>query len=120
MLQFRSMKTYKLLTINLDCLPDINSVRDLERYGYRDYGRFAVLRDGRFWVETLHSSYPAETETGWFWAVDQDGCLLVSGRGAVMDGESLFTKKKYILARLVEELVNKRIISRPTAIKTNY
>jgi hypothetical protein len=30
----------------------------LDRYGYRNYGRFAVLRDGDFWMQTLHSSYP--------------------------------------------------------------
>jgi len=114
------METKEKLVIHLDCLPDISTIRDLERYGFRDYGRFAVLRDGQFWIQTLRSNYPADMETGWFWAVDQLNRLLVSARGAVMDGEYLFTKKKYILARLVEELVNKRILPRPKAIKTEY
>jgi len=114
------MNENKRLTIQLDSLPDISSVRDLERYQFRDYGRFAVLQDGRFWVESLHSSYPANMETGWFWAVDRSERLLVSPRGAVMDGESLFTRKKHILARLVEELVRKRILARPRAIITDW
>lgn len=114
------MKAKEKLVIHLDCLPDISSVRDLERYGYRNYGRFAVLRDGQFWVQTLRSTYPAEMETGWFWAIDNDDRLVVSARGAVMDGESLFTRKKHILAQLVQELVNKRILSRPRAISTDW
>lgn len=117
---FDRMNENKRLIIHLDSLPDINSVRDLERYNYRDYGRFAVLRDGKFWVQTLHSSYPADTETGWFWAVDRSERLLVSARGAVMDGESLFTRKKYVLACLIEELVKKRILARPRAISTDW
>ena len=74
----------------------------------------------KFWVQTLHSSYPADTETGWFWAVDRSERLLVSARGAVMDGESLFTRKKYVLACLIEELVKKRILARPRAISTDW
>lgn len=114
------MKTNERLVIHLDCLPDISSVRDLERYGYRDYGRFAVLRDGRFWLQSLHSNYPAEMENGWFWAIDHKDRLVVSGRSAVMDGERLFTREKHILAQLVQELVNKRILARPRTIATDW
>lgn len=112
-----AMKDTLPLVVRLDRLPDISTVRDLDRYGYRNYGRFAVLRDGDFWVQTLHSSYPAEMETGWFWAVDAEDRLIVSARGAISDGESLFGRNKPILARLIEELVKQRIIRRPQAIK---
>ena len=37
-----------------------------------------------------------------------------------MDGESLFTRKKYVLACLIEELVKKRILARPRAISTDW
>jgi len=111
------MKQNTSLVIHLDRLPDISSVRDLERYSYKGYGRFALLRDGGFWMQSLHSSYPAEMSAGWFWAIDDEDRLLVSARGAVTDGESLFERNKPVLARLVEELVSQRIIRRPTSIQ---
>jgi len=111
------MKNDKQLTVHLDRLPDISNERDLDRYSFRTYGRFAILRDGVFWMGTLHSSLPAETDTGWYWAISDDDRLLVSARGAVMDGESLFGKNKPVLARLIEELVKLRIIPRPESIK---
>lgn len=111
------MKETTPLVIRLECLPDISSVRDLERYGFKGYGRFAVLRDGGFWIQDLHSSYPAEMEAGWYWAIDDSDRLLVSARCAISDGESLFKRNKPILARLVEELVNRRLIRRPRAIQ---
>ena len=95
---FDHMNENKRLIIHLDSLPDINSVRDLERYNYRDYGRFAVLRDGKFWVQTLHSSYPADTETGWFWAVDRSERLLVSARGRLWTVKACLLENTFCLS----------------------
>lgn len=104
------------MTITLTRLPDINTDLQLKETAYRDYGRFAVLRDMGFWFGDLHSSHPATTKTGWYWAVDKAGDLYVSPRGAVIDGEKLFTERKDILAWLIEELVRKRVIRKPVRL----
>jgi hypothetical protein len=105
------------MTIRVTRLPDINSDRDLERHGYASYGRFALLRGGGLWFGDFHSSHPASTATGWYWAVDRNGDLLVSARGAVLDVEMLVRERKDILAWLVSELVRRRIIKKPTSLE---
>lgn len=105
------------LTIRLWRLPDIHSLEAVLEHGLERYGRFALLRDGGFWFADAVSSHPAITVVGWYWALDTDGILLVSARGAALDGESLFTSKKDVLARLVEELVGRRYITKPSAIR---
>lgn len=104
------------MKITLTRLPDINSDRQLQATSYWAYGRFAILPDGSFWFGDLHSSHPTVTNVGWYWAVDRQGDLAVSARGAGVDGEALFGKYKPVLARLVEELVKRRIIRKPDSI----
>ncbi len=103
-----------MLTIRLTRLFDINSDRELSGSGYRDYGRFALTRTG-FWFAGLRSSHPGDCQVGWYWAVSGEETP-VSAHGAKMDGESLFAERKPVLARLVEELVNRRIIGKPEGI----
>jgi len=102
--------------IKLRRLPDINSDRQLQATPYWAYGRMAVLYNGSFWFGDLNSSHPAVTNTGWYWAVDRHGDLAVSARGAGVDGEALLGKYKSALARLIEELVKRRIIRKPESI----
>lgn len=104
------------LKIRLSRLPDINTDRQLQDTPYWAYGRFAVLLDGSFGFGNLHSSHPTVTKTGWYWAVDRHGDLTVSARGAGVDGKALFDMFKPVLARLVEELVKRRIIRKPESI----
>jgi len=105
------------LTIKLDRLPDIHSLQAAGEHGYDRYGRFAVLRGGGFWFADTVSSHPTDTATGWYWAIDAAGRLLVSARGAGVDGEALFTTRKPVLALLVEALVDRRYIRAPTGIR---
>ena len=104
------------MMIRITRLPDINSAQALEKYRYASFGRFALLRGG-LWFGGLHSSHPPSTATGWYWAVDRNGDLLVSARGAVLDVEILVRERKDILARLVDELVRRRIIKKPTSLE---
>jgi hypothetical protein len=104
------------MIIRLTRLPDINTDRQLQQTPYWAYGRFAILLDGAFWFGDLHSSHPAVTRTGWYYAMDRAGTLLVSARGAGVDGEALFGKYKPVLARLVKELVKRRVIKKPESI----
>lgn len=104
------------MIIRLTRLPDFNTDRQLHATPYWAYGRFAVLLDGSFWFGDLHSSHPTVTKVGWYWAVDRHGDLTVSARGAGVDGEALFAQQKPVLARLVEELVKRRIIRKPESI----
>lgn len=104
------------MIVKLTRLPDINTDRQLQQTPYWALGRFAILLDGSFWYGDLHSSHPSVTKTGWYWAVDRHGDLTVSARGAGVDGEALFGKYKPVLARLVEELVKRRIIKKPESI----
>lgn len=104
------------MTIKIARLPDINSAQALEKYGYASYGRFALLRGG-LWFGDLHSSHPASTITGWYWAVDRYGDLLVSARGAALDVETLVREQKDILAWLVSELVRRRIVLKPMSLE---
>lgn len=85
-------------------LPHINSFADLARYGYRAYGRFAILQDGTLWVGDLHSSHPRDTKVGWYWAVSGEGKFLISARGAEVDNELLRSPKSLILPQLILEL----------------
>ncbi len=106
------------MRILLTRLPDINTDRDLAKYGYRAYGRFALLRGGAgFWFGDLHSSHPATTVFGFYWAIDPNGDLVVSARGAGIDGEVLIRERRDILALLVAELVKRKIIGRPTSLQ---
>jgi hypothetical protein len=104
------------LNIRLTRLPDINTDRQLQATTYWAYGRFAVLLDGSFWFGDLHLSHPAVTKTGWYWATTRAEELLVSARGAGIEGEMLVRDRKDVLARLVEELVKRRVIKKPEAI----
>lgn len=104
------------MIIKLIRLPDINSDRQLQATPYWAYGRFAILLDGSFWFGDLHTSHPTVTSIGWYWAVNGQGNLAVSARGAGVDGEALFGKYKLVLARLIEELVKRRIIRKPESI----
>lgn len=104
------------MIIKLRRLPDINSDRQLQATPYWAYGRFAILLDGSFHFGDLHSSHPSVTKTGWYWAVDKQGDLAVSARGAGVDGVLLFAEQKPVLARLIEELVKRRIIRKPESI----
>ncbi len=97
-------------------LPDINADRDLAKYGYRSYGRFALLRDGGLWFGDLHSSHPATTVSGFYWAIDPNGDLAVSARGAGIDVELLVRKRRDILAWLIGELVRRRYIKKPVSL----
>ncbi len=106
------------MRIYLTRLPDINTDRDLAKHGYRDYGRFALLRGAAgLWFGSLHSSHPVTTQTGWYWAIDGYGDLAVSARGAGMDGEMLVREHRDILGWLIAELVHRRIISKPKALE---
>jgi len=104
------------LRVALARLPDIDSGSGLARHGLTAYGRFAILRDGSFWFAGLASSHPRDCAVGWYWAVTQEGGLLVSARGAAAEGRSLFGERRPVLALLVEELVARRTIPRPDAI----
>ena len=86
------------MRIRIARLPDINSVQALEKYGYTSYGRFAILRGGGLWFGDFHSSHPASTATGWYWAVDRNGDLLVSARGAALDVEMLVKERRDVIA----------------------
>lgn len=105
------------MTIRLMRLPDINTDRDLERYQYTDYGRIALLRGGELWFGELHSSHPATTVTGWYWAISTNGDLIVSARGAGVDGEMLMKDRRDILAWLVRELVKRRVLRKPKRLE---
>jgi hypothetical protein len=105
------------MKITLTRLPDINTERDIGRYGYKSYGRFALLRRNGLWYGDLHSSHPSTTQTGWYWAVTAEGELIVSPRGAGIDGEMLVNERKDILAMLVQELVRRKIIGRPSRLQ---
>jgi hypothetical protein len=105
------------LTIRLTRLPDINADRDLERYGYYAYGRFALLRNGSLWFGELRSSHPSNTAVGFYWALESRGVLLVSARGAGIDGEMLISDRRDILAWLAGELVRRRVIRKPGSLR---
>jgi len=102
------------MKIRLTRLPDINTDRQLQVTPYWAYGRFALLRGGgALWFGDLHSSHPATTVSGFYWAVDRGGDLYVSARGAATDGEMLIRDRRDVLAWLVEELVRRRYIRKP-------
>jgi len=103
------------LIVRLVRLPDINSDRQLKTTSYWAYGRFALTKSG-FWFSELRSFHPSDCQVGWYWAVNRQGDMAVSARGAGVDGEALFGKYKLLLARLVEELVKRRIIRKPESI----
>lgn len=106
------------MTIYLKRLPDISNDCQLQATPYAAYGRFALLRGGAgLWWGDLYSSHPATTQTGWYWAVDQNGDLVVSARGAGIDGEMLMRERRDILAWLVAELVRRKIIVKPTSLQ---
>jgi hypothetical protein len=104
------------MNIHLTRLPDINSDRQLQATPYWAYGRFAILTDQSLWFGDLYSSHPSVTRIGWYWAIDRNGALSVSARGAGIDGEMLVRDRKDILAWLVAELVRRRIIRKPNRL----
>jgi len=104
------------MTIHLMRLPDINNDHQLQATPYWAYGRFAESVDGSLWFGDLYSSHPSVTRTGWYWAIDREGNLYVSARGAGIDGETLMRDRKDILAWLVGELVTRRAIQKPKSL----
>lgn len=104
------------MKIYLKRLPDISNDCQLQATPYWAYGRLALLREGGFWWGDIHSSHPSDTATGWYWAIDRNGDLAVSARGAGIDGEMLMRERRDILAWLVAELVRRKIIRRPTSL----
>lgn len=106
----------RLLRVRLGRLPDLDSEEAAERRGLRAYGRFAITRGGRFWFGSARSSHPGDTRVGWYWALDQEGTLLVSARGVEADGLALFEDGRPTLAFLVERLVKLRVIPNPKSI----
>ena len=105
------------MTIKLTRLPDIDSDRQLQATAFWAYGRFAVLLDGSLWYGDLYSSHPSVTRTGWYWAVDREGDLYVSARGAGIDGEILIRERRDILAWVIAELVSRRVIRKPETLR---
>jgi len=72
-------------------LPDINSYMDLPG-DYADYGRFGMTRSGRFYMLGIHSSHPADTETGGYWAVNSKGDVLYLSARGCSEGFESFVK----------------------------
>jgi len=104
------------MKIRLARLPDINTDRQLKATPYVAYGRFALLRNASFWFGELYSSHPPVTLIGWYWAIDRQGDLHVSARGAEVDGDVLVREQRDILVWLVGELVSRRIIRKPMTL----
>lgn len=112
------MRNIHIMMIKLVRLPDINTSCQLAATPYQSFGRFALLRGGAgFWWGDLHSSHPSDTVTGYYWALDENGDLAVSARGAGIYGEVLVNERRDILALLVAELVKRKIIGRPTSLQ---
>ena len=98
-------------------LPDIDDPADAIARGYSAYGRFAVLSSGGLWFGDARCSHPATTKAGWYWAVDEAGAVIVSGRGSRLDGDALFAGDRSSLAWLLGQLERRRIIARPRSIR---
>ena len=111
-----SMRIILTMKIRLSRLPDINTDRQLKATVYVAYGRFALLHNGSYWFGDLYSSHPSATRTGWYWAIDRQGDLHVSARGAEVDGDVLVREQRDILVWLVGELVSRRIIRKPMTL----
>lgn len=105
------------MKVHLVRLPDINSERSLQGSGYQIYGRLALLRGGSCWLGDIHSSHPANTQIGWYWAIGSEGDLYVSARGAGLDGETLIHDRRDILAWLIAELVRRRMMRKPDCLQ---
>ena len=93
-------------------LPDLNREEQLGRYGFADYGRYGLLRSGEMVLGGIQSSHPATTKIGWYWAVDGDGALIVSGRGVDYDREAVLRDHSQTVSRLVQDLMARRVIPR--------
>jgi hypothetical protein len=79
--RFHAVRSVVELTVDLTCrLPDINRNRDLPPE-YEEYGRFAVLNNGRFWNGDIRSSHPPNTRDGFYWAI-RGSTLFLSPRGS--------------------------------------
>ena len=111
------MDENRTLTVKSSRLLDCNDPTVAASHGYLSYGRFALLRDGKLWFGDTRSSHPSTTARGWYWAVDGEGCLVLSPRGAKLDGEFLFAEGKWIIAALLDELERGRVIKRPNSIR---
>jgi hypothetical protein len=107
----------RALTVKLGRLLDCNDPVTAASHGYFSYGRFALLRNGQLWFGDTRSSHPSITARGWYWAVDGQGCVVLSARGAKLDGEFLFTEGKWIIAALLGELERGHVIKRPGSIR---
>ncbi len=105
------------LTVRLERLPDLDNDQAVAQHDFAAYGRFGVTRNGSFFFSGVRSSHPQDCAVGWYWAIREEGILLVSARGAKIDGEALFQERKPILARLIEELVATGVIRKPTGIR---
>jgi len=92
-------------------LPDIHRAADVAKHGFESYGRFALLNDNSFWLGDSLSSHPRDTKTGWYWAIAaKTREVIVSARGCKLDLEVLMTPNNAVIARLIGELMRRRII----------
>ena len=105
-----------VLVVKPGLLPDLEGAEEARERGLLAYGRFALLGDGSLWVGDARSSHPADTARGWYWALDTMGDLILSPRGARVDGEWLFGEGRRLMALLLAELEKRCAIERPRAI----
>ena len=111
-----TMGPMDILVVKSGRLPDLDGPEEARERGLLAYGRFALLRDGSLWIGDARSSHPADTARGWYWAIDTMGDLILSPRGARIDGEWLFREGRGLVAALLPELERRRAIARPQAI----
>ena len=79
------------MKVEIKRLPDINSYTHLPDE-YSEYGRMGLTFNGRFYVLGIHSSHPAYTKIGGYWAVDRNReTLYLSARGCA-EGFGVFAK----------------------------
>lgn len=70
------------MKIQIKTLPDIHNYRQLPNE-YNSYGRFGITTRDSFFVLPIHSSHPANTKIGGYWAYSESNdTLYLSPRGA--------------------------------------
>ncbi|MBN1522960.1 MAG: hypothetical protein JW904_00645 [Spirochaetales bacterium] len=105
------------LIIKNRSLPDLDDADSLSDHNLRDYGRFAILDDGSMWLGDVYSSNPDEASSTFFWAITKSEELLICAQHSKVDDERIFGSDKRPLAWVVEELVSKQIIGKPTGTR---
>ncbi|MFP4566883.1 MAG: hypothetical protein ACLFNX_10310 [Spirochaetaceae bacterium] len=68
-------------------LPDISNLEFLPE-DLDSYGRFAIMQTGMIWFGDIHSTHPATTQVGYYWARSED-VLYISPRGAALGWEEM-------------------------------